>query len=240
MNLHFRQTFLQGYRYLDRCGEFMVRAEKELDFIPSDARPIGAKLAIPEKAIELQVDTESLALVQSNPSLAEFGEFRELCINAGALAVECFDVPATDRLGFACISICTLGPNEAQRASQKVVETGDTVLGRNLDMISTQLELSERFTSGSRELMVKTTPIAYSHRPTTVEPVAFGVSNSRRKRAGRFEKAAARKSSLSSGHGLQLYVDLMEDQPADNQTGILFDDMVKYWQTLQSALTEIF
>ena len=55
-SLHFKQTYEGGYRYLDRCGEFMIEAVERLDFIPGDIKPTGAKLEIPEKGIVANVD----------------------------------------------------------------------------------------------------------------------------------------------------------------------------------------
>ena len=46
-SLHFKQTYEGGYRYLDRCGEFISEAVERLDFIPEDAKPTAAKLRTP-------------------------------------------------------------------------------------------------------------------------------------------------------------------------------------------------
>jgi hypothetical protein len=49
LSLHFKQTYDGGYRYLDKCGEFMLAAAEALNVIPGDIKPSGAKMEIPEK-----------------------------------------------------------------------------------------------------------------------------------------------------------------------------------------------
>lgn len=63
---HFRQTYEHGYRYLDLCGEFMVRAVTELDFMPGDIQVIGAKLEKPEAGIRASVDANQLVVTRSS------------------------------------------------------------------------------------------------------------------------------------------------------------------------------
>jgi len=67
LSLHFKQTYEGGYRYLDKCGEFMIAASDKLKFIPGDAKPTGAKMEIPEYGVNMACDANSLAVSQELP-----------------------------------------------------------------------------------------------------------------------------------------------------------------------------
>ena len=83
--LRFRKTFDEGYRYLDRCGEFMIAASRELKFLTSDVNPSGARLVIPEEGIQASVDAHALELRQEIP-LNDFAAFQKLSAAFAALA----------------------------------------------------------------------------------------------------------------------------------------------------------
>lgn len=57
---------VQGYRYLDRCGEMMVKLEDTLDsgWIPKEMAPQGAVMINHDLGMTLRIDTTSLAMAQ--------------------------------------------------------------------------------------------------------------------------------------------------------------------------------
>jgi hypothetical protein len=68
LNLHFRQIFDGGYRYLDRTGDFMVAAESEHDLVPGEIQVTGAKLEKPEDSISIAVNSKEIRAQQDFPS----------------------------------------------------------------------------------------------------------------------------------------------------------------------------
>ena len=48
LSFHFKQVYEEGYRYLDKCGEFMVRAVDQMDFVPGEIQITSAQLQKPE------------------------------------------------------------------------------------------------------------------------------------------------------------------------------------------------
>lgn len=167
LNLHFKLIFGGGYRYLDRCGEFMIRAERELEFLPAEAQPKGATMTIPEKSINLALDSSAVALQQHQPTADETGEFRDLCEAVSKLAMEIFEPTNTQRTGIACTSVRSFSSDEAVlKASRAVVAAnGSTPISEWIDMPLSQVELNERYRSGSRELVVRTQPVTFVNRP---------------------------------------------------------------------------
>lgn len=71
---------IQGYRYLDRCGEFIVKLEDSLDkgWIPKDLTPQGATLNNHDLSMSIRVDSSSLSM--SNDNILDIPTFMDqLC-----------------------------------------------------------------------------------------------------------------------------------------------------------------
>lgn len=66
-SLHFRQHYEGGYRYLDKCGEFMLTAVEDCNFIAGEIKPTGAKIEMPERSLVATVDTQELTVRQDLP-----------------------------------------------------------------------------------------------------------------------------------------------------------------------------
>ena len=65
--------FVQGYRYLDRCGEILIRLENELGegWIPAEPSPQGGILRNYELGMELVFSSESMTIKQEELIVAE-------------------------------------------------------------------------------------------------------------------------------------------------------------------------
>src|SRR2546426_11487522 len=98
LSRHFKQQYDGAFRYLDRCGEFMLAAVEKLNFQPGDAKPIGAKLEIPEHGLVATVDTLELVVVQELPEDEEF--FLKTCLGLSELVNEHFKPNRITRNGF--------------------------------------------------------------------------------------------------------------------------------------------
>jgi len=103
LSLHFKQQYDGAYRYLDRCGEFMLAAVDKMDFLPGDTKPTGAKLEIPERGLSATVDTFELVAVQEMPG-ADHEFFLKTCLGLVELVNEQFQPRRVIRNGFACKS----------------------------------------------------------------------------------------------------------------------------------------
>lgn len=68
--------FVQGYRYLDRCGEALIRLEDALDegWIPGEVRPQGGQMRNYRLGMAARFDSESLSVRQS-----EYLSFEHFC-----------------------------------------------------------------------------------------------------------------------------------------------------------------
>ena len=98
-SFHFKQVYNEGYRYLDRCGEFMIRAMNTLDLIPGEIQVVGAKLGKPEIGIKAAIDSNELSILQESPGDGK--EFFGVCEGLSALAIELFEPHGVWSNGFA-------------------------------------------------------------------------------------------------------------------------------------------
>jgi hypothetical protein len=100
LSLHFRHQYEQGFRYLDHCGEFMVRLVRDFDFIASDAQPTGAKMNHPDLGIHLELDVRGLVLSQEEPP--DHGDqFCDIVNKVAAMTSELIQPEAIFYAGFA-------------------------------------------------------------------------------------------------------------------------------------------
>lgn len=74
-DVHFKQRYEDGYRYLDRCGEFLLAAEKEYGFVCSEVVPAGARIEIPEHGISASVDTKEIRLHRKYLTMSALNSF---------------------------------------------------------------------------------------------------------------------------------------------------------------------
>jgi hypothetical protein len=64
--IQFEQALDGGYRFLDRCGEFMSLVRDAFEFMPVSVNPSGCNMEAPESALRLQVSTDLISLVCTN------------------------------------------------------------------------------------------------------------------------------------------------------------------------------
>ena len=58
--------FIQGYRFLDRCGEAVINLEERLDsgLIPGELKPTGGTMVNHECGMRARFDSESVSITQ--------------------------------------------------------------------------------------------------------------------------------------------------------------------------------
>src|SRR6266699_6393123 len=100
LSLHFKQTYEGGYRYLDKCGEFMLAATDKMNVIPGEPKPTGAKLEIPEEGVNITCDSSNLAIAQELP-IGDQSYFINLCVDFAELVATHFQPREIISNGFA-------------------------------------------------------------------------------------------------------------------------------------------
>jgi hypothetical protein len=106
--LVFEARFDEGYRYLDKCGELLVRIRRHsARWVPTTPNPQLAALSNEEHKLILNVNTEHMVLATAeelpssaaNKTIEIFGSEAEILYR---MAAEALSVPNTTRVGLRC------------------------------------------------------------------------------------------------------------------------------------------
>ncbi len=161
LSLHFQQTYEGGFRYLDKCGEFMLAATERMNFIMSEAKPTGAKMEIPEMGVHAACDTLSLAVAQELP-VDDGAYFLGLCKGLAELVMSCFGPKSVFKNGLLWKSY-TPSPNISDMlgASLKYGGAFHEDLARAVGMVPENKNLDYFFVSGSKDLHVVLQPVTF-------------------------------------------------------------------------------
>ena len=232
LSLHFKQQYDGAFRYLDRCGEFMLAAVDKMDFLPGEAKPIGAKLEIPERGLSAAVDTLELVAAQEMPgSDDEF--FLKTCVGLAGLVSEHFQPKRIIRNGFACKSFWPI-PNADTLLATSLTFGGNAhaELGKHLGMVPAHKRLDFNFTSGSMDLHVLLHPVTFEKVSINRHNPNFKASSIQKERVERLNKFADR-FDVQLNHALMLELDLMEVDPPQRSLKEHFSELKRYTDMLR-------
>jgi hypothetical protein len=212
LSLHFQQTYEGGYRYLDKCGEFMLAATERMNFIMSEATPAGAKMEIPERGVHATCDTRSLAVVQELPD-GDGKYFLGLCKELAELVRSHFDPKSVFRTGLLWKSYTPYtNTSDMLAASLKYGGTFHLDLARTVGMVPENKNLDYFFVSGSKDMHVILQPVTFERLNLPRRNVDERATRDQKSRVDRLNRFAERIGDALS-HALVLDVDLMENDP---------------------------
>jgi hypothetical protein len=212
LSLHFQQTYEGGYRYLDKCGEFMLAATERMNFIMSDATPAGAKMEIPEQGVHATCDARSLAVAQELP-VDDGKYFLDLCKGLAELVMSHFGPKSIFKNGLLWKSY-TPYPNTSDMlaASLKYGGTFHEELAKAVGMVPGNKNLDYSFVSGSKDLHVVLQPVTFERLNLPRRNVDARATRDQKSRVDRLNQFAERIGDALS-YALVLDVDLMENDP---------------------------
>ena len=212
LSVHFKQTYEGGYRYLDRCGEFMIAAEERMQFIPGDIKPTGAKLEIPEHGVNATCDANIMAASQEL-SVGDGSYFLGICKGLTQLSAELFQPKSIVKNGFAWKSYWPFSNVRDMLAnSLKFGGEFEMILGKMIGMIPDHKKLDYMFNSGSKELHLMVQPVTFEKVNVTKQTPGFRANRTEKGRIDRLNRFAQNVTGGLS-HALLLEVDLMENDP---------------------------
>lgn len=227
--LFFKQDFVGGYRYLDRCGEFLARAEDEMGMMPGgEQTPSGGILENPELGLKLEVNTLMLRLSQEFPEVGAEATFLKHAEYFSALYHELFTPRAVERNG---VAVQCFLPFEAIDVAERESLQGDAdglaALGVGLGMVPASRIREYRFVSGSKNLRVKSHPATFE-RVQGILKNAVGLATARQKQIiGRQNSGVKRILEQSLKHALFVDLDLTEDNPPENSIQQLVEEVLE-------------
>jgi len=209
--LYFKSSFGNGYRYLDRCGEFLLAAEA-VGFMPGEATPTGGQLTLPE--INLQVQLNSRELNVQQELVPNIGNFTESCEHLSKLAEKFFgplDIQSFSFTGKWFHPSAT--EEEAKHATLFWKQKPQDELAKLLDMVPDALRVDYNFSSGKSDLHVAIYPIAFATVTKQHAGRGFLATRDFRKRVSRSEAAKFDNPAESSSYGLMMDAQFIELDP---------------------------
>src|SRR4051812_16046064 len=190
-SLHFKQVYEDGFRYLDKCGEFMIHAVDDMGFLPGETQVTGAKVEKPELGIKAAVDSADLTVSQEQPEGGE--EFFAACEGLSALAIELFAPKAIWSNGFAYKTYWAFSsPEAALKASLALVENSQEELAKSFGMVPSHKHLDYFFAAGSSELQVNLQPVTFERVAVAHYNAEFRSSPRRKQQVARLNQRADR------------------------------------------------
>jgi hypothetical protein len=234
LSFHFRHKYEQGYRYLDTCGEFMVRAELEFGFVAGDAQPTGAKMDHPDKGIHLELDVNGLTIRQETPP-DDGNTFLESTVGVSKLASELVLPNCIYYSGFAAKHVMLFSSEaEVFAASLRFGVPFFDQLADSLGMTPNMQEFTYDFTSGSYEFQVALKPVTFNSVKRDVRRTyGFRSTENQRRNIDRFN-ALEDSRNPPHGYALMLETDLREQNPPENALPQQFVALQKYIELLKS------
>ena len=237
LSLYFRQTYEGGYRYLDKCGEFMLEATEKMDFIAGEAKPTGAKLEIPDQGINLAVDANALILSQEIPS-DDDTYFVGICRGTTGLASACFRPKSIIKNGFALKAYWQFSNvQDLFAASLKLGDKYHNEIAKTVGMPPDYKKLDFTFSSGSKEFHVVVQPITFDNTRLVKQNISSQANKIERNKIERRNVFADRLSDkFTASHALILELDLMEsDPPADASLENHFAELKQKFEQLKKT-----
>lgn len=234
--LAFKQKYEGGYRYLDRCGEFMLEAEERLNFMSVDAKPIGAKFEMPEHGIKCTVDASELFLLQELPG-DDSSRFLSLAQELSSLAEKHFTPRHTSSIGLALRSFWPLNSaDQALAASLHLKDPVQMEMGKTLGMVPRDKKLDFHFTSGSMLLHVSIEALTFEKIAVNRQNPNFSASHAQKEKIDRINKGAER-FQVHLSHALSLDLDLIESDPPKDSLKNHYDQLMSSVASLRKQFS---
>ena len=212
LNLYFRQTYDGGYRYLDRCGEFMLSANEQLDCVPEETKPTGAQMQIPEKATKINVDAVDLWVAQELPNMAGTF-FADTVKTLSDLYHKHFNPSAVIRDGFAIRFYCPFQSEDSMlQVGRALGDSFNNSLARHIGMKSDYKKLDYYFVSGMKEFRVYIEPATFEKQNFPVQNPGFRALRKQKEYIERQNQLAS-KVDMKAPHAMTMLLDLKEHEP---------------------------
>jgi hypothetical protein len=213
-SLHFREIYELGFRYLDRCGEFMVRASEDLDLISAEIKVTGAKLELPEHGIKIAVDSEELVATQEDPTSDE-EIFITTCEKMTELVNQYFAPKRITSMSWASKSFWAFSsPEAALNATLRLGGTFQSELEKIFNMPASHKRLDYSFASGSYELHLVLEPVTFERVALAHFNPSFKATPEQKRRIERFNRKADRMKP-APGHAVMMELNLVENNPPE-------------------------
>lgn len=228
-NFVFTQSYASGYRYLDRCGEFLVVAEDKYDFIPGEIAPTGGKLSFPDAGIDVNVNAKEFQIVQ-RLTLDDGQIFWEKTSILLDLIFELFSPKSIERNTVSLLSfIPFMSEEDVFKKSKTFSSDFSQGVGKDIGMELEHQDLNYTYSSGSRLCQITLKPITFTSRNMKEYNPVFYSTPKEKKRVERHNKNTSRMGKLDP-YGLMLETVLKEVNPPNKVETELYEECMRIHQ----------
>jgi len=235
LSLHFRQTYEGGYRYLDKCGELILAASKQFDFMTAEVKVSGAKLEIPEEGITATIDTHEMSVAQEFPG-ADGTRFEKVAEGLAQLVNDLLQPQSVMTRGFVTKSYWPMKSDEAaSKASLHLGGTFQDELAKAVGMVPARKNLDLNFASGSLDFHVLVRPVTFEKVSVQRFNPSFGATREQRARMERLNKKADR-IAIKAAHAIMMELGLVETDPPAESFRSHFGELEKQEAALMKAM----
>ena len=236
-NFSFRQQYDGGYRYLDKCGEFLIEAEAKHGFMLNDIKPAGGSLQLPEESIDVQVDSAALNISQENPKFETLLDKAKILTDLvlrhfGPVNIEMNVVNLKSYWPIHSIDELAKTLKVSKMFFKKEEKPDFDILADAVGMIPAYRNDSFAFKSGSKDLIVNLSTFTFTSTQKKNFNAVFNSTEREQKRISRINARTARFVEPPP-YGFMLEVVLREVKPPENGVDSLFEDAMKKLRILK-------
>lgn len=224
-SLRFVQQVADGYRYLDRCGEFICKAMEE-GFLSVETKPTGAHLAVPELSMRALIDATQIELMQEMP--VDPPEFILKCMVLSHLYSELFGPVSVESNWFEAKMFWRMSSEKEAEGTMLRFRGGapdEVAAALRMPLVSQQLAVT--CVSGSQRVQLSLRPGAFETVRVLRYNSSIGASKSQRMRAQRLSTTADRVGNYPA-YAIFLEVSAKESEPALDSEGELFRSFLRH------------
>ena len=236
--LFFKQDFEGGYRYLDRCGEFLVLAQEHYGLIPTgDQTPSGGMMEAPDIGVKVEANATFIRITQELPG-NDVGVFVKYAEEISFLYRKLFSPIAIEKNNVALTTYLPFPTFEkACNASLKWGTNADSQenLGRTIGMPALSKATEYVYSSGSKRLTFKVRPVTFDNIRINRRNAGGQASKFQKQAIERQNKGAERMLKGDFLHALYLELELSEEYPPQNAFSNLFAEIIEKETILQQT-----
>jgi len=201
--------------YFDNCGKLMTVAEDEFGILPLEAKPSGAKMTVPDRGIQIFLDTTELRVSQDQPRDDGLA-FKEICSIMAKLVAIHIAPKLVENTGLLRRHFWQLGSLEKSFArTLTIMEEKESPLADVVQMPSLFKVTQRSFQSGSYDFHFKIEPVNFEQLVRQKFTISHGSTSTQKKRIEGLNKYNE-DLNVDLDYGLMLDADLIEHNPAKN------------------------
>jgi hypothetical protein len=225
--IQLEQRFDGGYRFFDKCGEFVSALREELGFMPLNVNLTGCDLESPDTSLRVRASADQLLVVSTEPE--KHNEFVRVADFASKTAVQLF-LPFVVEYNQLTLSSLQQAPSLRASFSRSInlLPTPIQELSEELNLPALNQDFTLPFESGTLRVHVRMQPAVRNVSVSERRLPVLGLPKAQAEHLLRREKKISGKVETPS-YGVTLDILVVESEPVTEVSiGDLCETLVQY------------